>query len=105
MNAGQGGSQTVRLRGADGIVDSVFTSGFLGDLMQPQPPCSVAECCELNDDTALEVCSPLFHQSVVINLPVVDNSVCHAIRETCSLVQLQQLLHPDLYPKTMPLLC
>ena len=57
-------------------------------------------CCELNDDTALEVCSPLFHQSVVIILPVVDNSVCHAIRETYSLVQLLQLLHPDLYPKT-----
>ena len=55
----QGGSLTVRLRGAGGIVDSVFTSGFLGDLMQQQPPCSVAECCELNDDAALEVCSPL----------------------------------------------
>ena len=55
----QGGSRTVRLRGAGGIVDSVFTSGFLGDLMQPQPPCRVDECCELNDDAALEVCSPL----------------------------------------------
>jgi hypothetical protein len=55
----QGGSRTVRLRGAGGIVDSVFTSGFLGDLMQPQPPCRVAECCKLNDDAALEVCSPL----------------------------------------------
>ena len=59
VDAGQGGSRTVRLRGAGGIVDSVFTSGFLGDLMQPQPPCSVAECCELNDDAALKVCSPL----------------------------------------------
>ena len=53
------GSRTVRLRGAGGIVDSVFTSGFLGDLMQPQPPCSAAECCELNDDAALKVCSSL----------------------------------------------
>ena len=99
MNAGQGGSQTVRLRGADGIVDSVFTSGFLGDLMQPQPPCSVAECCELNDDTALEVCGPLFHQSMLIIVPVVDNNVSQATRETCSPVQLLQLLQPDLYPE------
>ena len=59
VDAGQGGSQTVRLRGAGGIVDSVFTSGFLSDLMQPQPPCSAAECCELNDDAALKVCSSL----------------------------------------------
>ena len=99
MNAGQGGSRTVRLRGAGGIVDSVFTSGFLGDLMQPQPPCSVAECCELNDDTALEVCGPLFHQSMLIIVPVVDNNVSQATRETCSPVQLLQLLQPDLYPE------
>ena len=59
VDARQGGSRTVRLRGAGGIVDSVFTSGFLGDLMQPQPPCSAAECCELNDDAALKVRSSL----------------------------------------------
>ena len=49
----QGGSRTVRLRGAGGIVDSVFTSGFLGDLMQAQPPCSVTECFELDDNAEL----------------------------------------------------
>ena len=34
VDAAQGGSRTVRLRGPDGIVDIVVSS-FLGDLMQP----------------------------------------------------------------------
>ncbi len=57
VDARQGGSQTVRLRGAGGVVDSIVTS-VLGDVMQPLPPCSHTECCELSDDAALEVCSP-----------------------------------------------
>jgi hypothetical protein len=97
VDARQGGSRTVRLRGAGGTVDSVFTSGFLGDLMQPQPPCSAAECCELNDDSALEVCSPLLRQRMVIIVHVVDSSMSQATRDACSPVQLLQLLQPDLY--------
>ena len=58
VDGGRGGRRTVNLQGAGGIVNSMVAS-VLGDLMQPQPPCSVAECCELNDDSALKVCSPL----------------------------------------------
>ena len=50
----QVGSQAVRLRGPGGIVDIVVIS-VLGDLMQPLPPCSAAECCEMDNDAALEV--------------------------------------------------
>ena len=51
----QGGSRTVRLRGAGGIVDRVVASVF-ADLMQPLPPCNPnTECFELSDDAALEV--------------------------------------------------
>ncbi len=54
VDAGQGGCRTVRLRGAGGIVNSVV-SHVLGDLMQPLPPCNVADCCDISDDAALEV--------------------------------------------------
>ena len=54
VDAAQGGSRTVRLRGPDGIVDIVVSS-FLGDLMQAPPPCGAAECFEMDDDAALEV--------------------------------------------------
>ncbi len=57
VDAAQGGSRTVRLRGPDGIVDIVVSS-FLGDLMQPLPPCGAAECFEMDDDAALEVSDP-----------------------------------------------
>ncbi len=52
-----GGSRTVRLRGSGGVVDAVVSS-VLSDVMQPLPPCSVTECCELSDDAVLEVRSP-----------------------------------------------
>ena len=55
VDAGQGGSRTVRLRGAGGVVDSLVTS-VLADVTQALPPCSHTECCELSDDAALEVC-------------------------------------------------
>ena len=55
MDGGPTGSWTIQLRGAGGIVNSVVAS-TLGDLMNAPPPCSVADCCELNDDAALEVC-------------------------------------------------
>jgi hypothetical protein len=35
-------------------VNSVV-SHVLGDLMQPLPPCNVADCCDISDDAALEV--------------------------------------------------
>ena len=54
MDGGQGGRRTVNLQGAGGIVNSMVAS-VLGDLMQPLPPCSAAECHELSDDAALEV--------------------------------------------------
>ena len=57
VDAAQGGSRTVRLRGPDGIVDIVVSS-FLGDLMQAPPPCGAAECFEMDDDAALEVPHP-----------------------------------------------
>ena len=58
VDEGKGGSRTVRLRGAGGVVDTIFTS-VLADVTQALPPCSHTECCELSDDAALEVCSPL----------------------------------------------
>ena len=58
VDAGQGGSRTVRLRGAGGVVDTIFTS-VLADVTQALPPCSHTECCELSDDAVLEVYSPL----------------------------------------------
>ena len=81
LDAGQGGSRTVRLRGAGGIVDSVFTSGFLGDLMQPQPPCSVTECFELDDNAALEVRSPAKFQRALIIVRMINNCLWQATRE------------------------
>jgi hypothetical protein len=45
-------------------VDSVVIS-ILGDLMQPLPPCSAAECCEMDDDAALEV-SDLFQCVLIV---------------------------------------
>ena len=58
VDDGKGGSRMVRLRGAGGVVDSLVTS-VLADVTQALPPCSHTECCELSDDAALEVCSPL----------------------------------------------
>ena len=55
VDVGQGGSRTVHLRGAGGVVDSVVSS-VLADVTQALPPCSHTECCELSDDAALEVC-------------------------------------------------
>ena len=57
VDGGRGGRRTVNLQGAGGIVNSMVAS-VLGDLMQPLPPCSAAECHELSDDAALEVRSP-----------------------------------------------
>lgn len=54
MDAEQGGSHIVRLRGAGGIVDSIVAS-VLADVTQPPSPCSHTDCCELSDDAALEV--------------------------------------------------
>ena len=99
VDAGQGGSRTVRLRGAGGIVDSVFTSGFLGDMMQAQPPCSATDCFELNDDAALEVRSPAKFQRALMIVPMINNYLWQATREACTPVQLLQLLHPDQYPE------
>jgi hypothetical protein len=61
VDAGQGGSRTVRLRGAGGIVNNVVKH-VLGDLMQPLPACGVEECCfdaVFSDNAALEVLSRL----------------------------------------------
>ena len=58
VDDGKGGSRMVLLRGAGGVVDTIFTS-VLADVTQALPPCSHTECCELSDDAALEVCSLL----------------------------------------------
>ena len=98
MDTGQGGSRTVRLRGAGGIVDRVVASVF-ADLMQPLPPCNPnTECFELSDDAALEVNGALQLQRALMIVWVSRNHSRQATREACSPVQLQQLLQPDLYP-------
>ena len=47
-------ARTVRLSGCGGIVDAIVVSVLKGNL-DPRPPCAASECCELNDDAALEV--------------------------------------------------
>ena len=73
VDEGSGGSRTIQLRGAGGIVNSVVAS-VLGDLMTAPPPCSVADCCELNDDAALEVRKPL-HSAVDARARVASSQV------------------------------
>ena len=58
VDAGQGGSRTVYLRGAEGIVTQMVAS-ILPDLMKPLSGCSAADCFDLSDDAELEVRSRL----------------------------------------------
>ena len=74
VDGGRGGRRTVNLQGAGGIVNSMVAS-VLGDLMQPLPPCSAAECHELSDDAALEVRSPSHISSLCMYI-CTDTSLC-----------------------------
>ena len=53
-SAGQASPRTARLSGSGGIVDVIVASVLKGNL-DLRPPCCVSECCDLNDDAALEV--------------------------------------------------
>jgi hypothetical protein len=53
-SAGQAIPRPVRLGGSGGIVDAIVVSVLKGNL-DPRPACSASDCCELNDDAALEV--------------------------------------------------
>ena len=52
-----------------------MVASVLGDLMQPLPPCTAAECHELSDDAALEVPSPR-HISSLCMCICRDTSLC-----------------------------
>ncbi len=51
----------------------IVVISVLGDLMQPLPPCSAAECCEMDDDAALEVRYLLHFQRVLISVRALNN--------------------------------
>ena len=53
-SAGQASPRTARLSGSGGIVDAIVASVLKGNL-DLRPSCCVSECCDLNDDAALEV--------------------------------------------------
>lgn len=101
MEAEQGGSQIVRLRGTGGVVDILIAS-FLPDLMQKPTPCSYEDCCELNDDAELEVYITLHCERAHVALSLFCMTVTlllQGVREACSPVQLLQLLQAHLYPE------
>ena len=53
-SAGQASPRTARLSGSGGIVDAIVASVLKGNL-DLRPSCCVSECCDLNDDAALQV--------------------------------------------------
>jgi hypothetical protein len=101
-----------------------MVASVLGDLMQPLPPCSAAECHELSDDAALEVpnVTHILSLCVFLCMLCIDTSLCinwhfffpvrggdlkifvhhiwQAIPAACSPVDLLQLLQPGTYPES-----
>ncbi len=51
----------------------IVVISVLGDLMQPLPPCSADECCDMDDDAALEVRNLLYLQRVLVIVRVLNN--------------------------------